>query len=80
MRTVYTKRDLAGIEKSETVIYHRGPTLGLCAIGHDVWELYERGSVTLTQKRLGPPIDREGRIDWRNGVSKDGFEYRATGV
>jgi hypothetical protein len=80
MRTISTEFELQNIEPRETVVYHRGLTLGLSILGHAAYRMYEKGELMLTQKRLSPPLNAQGDIDWRNGVSKDGFEYRATGV
>lgn len=41
-------------------------------------ELYRLGRVTLTQRRLGPPLFRSN-VDWRNGHGP-GFDYIAIGV
>jgi hypothetical protein len=41
-------------------------------------ELYRAGTVTLVQRRLGPPT-RDGKIDWHNGIGP-GFDYIAIGL
>jgi hypothetical protein len=57
------------------------------------WTLSEQGRVHLLQRRLSPPVvqhtiismidgrfeHHDGSVDWRYGVSKEGFAYIAIG-
>lgn len=43
------------------------------------YDLMQAGRVHLVQKRSGPPITKDGRVDWREGCC-EAFEYYAVGA
>jgi hypothetical protein len=73
---------LQNLKRGEKLVYHRGfldrAPHGVTEIASAAGELSDAGKVTLTQRRLGPPMFR-GEVDWHDGVGP-GFEYIATGV
>ena len=78
------RAQLLAIEPGQSIIYYVGDlasrraTYGSVDSAILASELASRGRVHLFQRRLGPPRDYTGKINWGGGHGP-GFEYIAVG-
>lgn len=73
------------LSPGDLVVYYEGNlAAGMAVVGSAetaavAMRLYEKGRVHLLQRRLSPPMNHLGMIDWHGGHGK-GFQYLAIGA
>ena len=86
--TTHAIKTLRSLKPGESYVYFVGyldgerltaPFGGNSMIAAAAYELMQQGYVHLTQKRVGPPMVKNGIIDWKLGQG-GGFRYIATGA
>ena len=79
---------LKNLQPGETYIYFTGfleserlnnPLGENSRLADFAYSLMEDGKITLLQQRLTFPVNRLGKVDWREGIGR-GFHYIAVGV
>lgn len=83
-----TIRKLNALQPGESFVYfigfldkerERNPKSEKAQTADAAYNLFMEKKVCLTQRRLAPPVRKDGAIDWHLGCGT-GFEYIATGA